>query len=428
MKINWQDCSDRSLQRGISLMRAINKCGYQAYLVGGCVRDLVLWYNTKQGKGDPQIHDVDLATNMPIDKLKATFKTHDNGGEEHGTILVFWEGEPFEVTQFRVDGNYSDGRHADSVSYTNSFEEDTKRRDFTINAMGIDADGNVIDYHGGVDDLKQGIIRTVGNAGERFSEDGLRIMRAMRFAAKFKMQIAEDTLNGINENRTKLDNIAMERVHDEFKKTAQCGANAFAQVVELLSSTGCCDIIDPKGLIDWNSAVELTAKHAENILIPELNCNPVMSFAYLFYTTYDDNFEQAARYFRCTVDDLKTFKYIYGNYGTYVSLVTGQDVDIVACINMVNNSKDFSKVQEFAFTLRGVKPNQTVNDYVRVGKIAAPRAKELTAALQNAGVATGPQFGVKLRELQSWFYKQYLDRQDGPSTEEITQFIQANLL
>lgn len=175
LRVDWSKFDD-GVRSGVALCKDIEKFGHEAYIVGGC-------------RGEPGVHDVDIATNMPIDELYSKFKCTSNNGEAHGTILVIYDGIAFEVTQFRTDGEYSDGRHPDSVAFTKSFEEDTARRDFTINAMGIDADGNLIDCHGGEQDLENGILRTVGDAKQRFGEDALRIIRASRFAARFGIWI-----------------------------------------------------------------------------------------------------------------------------------------------------------------------------------------------------------------------------------------------
>ena len=142
-----------TVQAGMQLCESIHRHGYEAYLVGGCVRDIVMENIGVIAKAN--IHDVDIATNMPIEQLRKFYTTADNNGEAHGTILVKSGDTYFEVTQFRTDGVYSDGRHPDSVNFTKSFKEDTARRDFTINAMGIDYDGNVIDYNGGIEDIKK---------------------------------------------------------------------------------------------------------------------------------------------------------------------------------------------------------------------------------------------------------------------------------
>ena len=153
MKIDLAKYStNNELNLAMMLISQINSYGYEAYAVGGCVRDLVRY---ELGQTDtPNIHDVDIATNMPIEKLQENFTTRSNNGEAHGTILVLfraglefagYDPVPFEVTQFRTDGDYSDGRHPDSVTFAKTFKEDASRRDLTINALGLDADGNVME-------------------------------------------------------------------------------------------------------------------------------------------------------------------------------------------------------------------------------------------------------------------------------------------
>ncbi len=199
----------------VDLMGSITKRGYEAYIVGGAVRDIVM--------GSSDIHDVDIATNMPIDELKLNFKTYEyGGGEKHGTVIVVMDSlHSFEVTQFRTESTYSDGRRPDAVSFTSSFKEDTCRRDFTINAMGIDVNGNLIDYHGGQEDIINKVLRTVGDPSERFTEDALRMVRAIRFAAKFGCKIHPDTFDAIKKNRDLIDNVSRERVRDELIKMSE---------------------------------------------------------------------------------------------------------------------------------------------------------------------------------------------------------------
>ena len=258
MKIDLSLFNDE-VQIGTDLCQQIETFGYEAYLVGGCVRDIVRWYKNGQ-KGDPKIHDVDIATNMPIDELYDNFKCTSNNGEAHGTILVKWQKEVFEVTQFRTDGDYSDGRHPDSVQFTKSFKDDVARRDFTINAMGIDCRGNLIDYYNGEKDLDDNILRTVGDSNQRFSEDALRIIRAMRFAARFGMKIDPETMEGIKNIKGNLDKIAKERIGAELMKTAEYGKQAFADVIGLLMKTGANEVIDPEMLINWKFAKQFTRK------------------------------------------------------------------------------------------------------------------------------------------------------------------------
>ena len=187
------------------------RAGYEIYLVGGAVRNLK--------RGLPP-DDYDFTTNATPEQIIALFHRVIPTGIEHGTVTVLFKGNSFEVTTYRMDGKYSNFRHPDSITYCNDIYEDLKRRDFTINAMAIDVrDGRLIDVHGGMEDLKKGIIRAIGNPDERFAEDGLRILRACRFAAQLEFEIEPVTLQGMIHNRDHLKNISKERIRDELLKT-----------------------------------------------------------------------------------------------------------------------------------------------------------------------------------------------------------------
>lgn len=219
MKIDLNEIDNDQLKAGLALAKKITELGpykSEAYLVGGCVRDMVRYQLGQTRELD--IHDIDIATSMPLDSLKAYFKTCDNNGEKHGTILVWWSDQYFEVTHFRTDGEYSDGRHPDEVILTESFEEDTSRRDFTINALGMNWDGEIIDFHGGVEDIKKMIIRAVGNPDERFKEDALRMIRAVRFAVNFGYIIDNNTSCAISKNAALVEHVSNERIRSEFLK------------------------------------------------------------------------------------------------------------------------------------------------------------------------------------------------------------------
>ena len=168
------------------LIRMLSDAGFPAYAVGGCVRDSILGITP---------HDWDICTAALPEEMRDCFSGLRliDTGIKHGTLTVISGGEGYEITTFRVDGGYSDHRHPDSVLFTDQLPEDLKRRDFTINAMAADADGSVVDCFGGLGDLAQGIIRCVGEPDKRFSEDALRILRAIRFSSRFGFHIEENT-------------------------------------------------------------------------------------------------------------------------------------------------------------------------------------------------------------------------------------------
>ena len=198
------------------LLKAFGKtfsdAGFKAYLVGGAVRDMIM---------KVPAHDWDVATNATPQDVIKLFKFVVPTGIEHGTVTVHYKGCEIEVTTFRTESGYSDGRHPDSVNYAATIEEDLARRDFTMNAIAASlADGVIVDPYGGQDDIKKKLIRTVGEAHERFMEDGLRPVRALRFAAKLGFSIENHTYSEIfkQDIQKKVTSISIERFRDEFEK------------------------------------------------------------------------------------------------------------------------------------------------------------------------------------------------------------------
>lgn len=192
--------------------------GYDAYAVGGCVRDVLLGHNP---------NDWDITTSAHPEETERIFADRRvlKTGLKHGTVTVLSGNQPVEVTTFRVDGAYSDGRHPDSVSFTGKLEEDLARRDFTVNAMAYRPQTGIVDCYGGREDLNKKIIRCVGNPDKRYEEDGLRILRALRFASTLGFSLEKGTAESAVRNRSLIDRIAAERVRVEFVKLL-CGYSA----------------------------------------------------------------------------------------------------------------------------------------------------------------------------------------------------------
>ena len=182
--------------------------GESAFIVGGSLRDMLLGIEP---------HDYDVATSALPQKTLELFsdKRVIETGIKHGTVTVIWDGAPVEITTFRVDGGYTDSRHPDSVSFTSDITADLSRRDFTVNAMAYNQSVGLVDAFGGREDIKNGLIRAVGEPSRRFGEDALRIMRAFRFAAQLGFEIEEKTLVGARECAEGLVNIARERIASE---------------------------------------------------------------------------------------------------------------------------------------------------------------------------------------------------------------------
>lgn len=191
------------------ILDMLHKAGYEGYAVGGCVRDSILGR-----KPD----DWDITTSARPDQVKELFRRTIDTGIQHGTVTVLLQKEGFEVTTYRIDGEYEDSRHPKEVVFTASLAEDLKRRDFTINAMAYNEEEGMIDLFGGMEDMENGIIRAVGTARERFTEDALRIMRAVRFAAQLGYRIEEKTREAIVELAPNLSQISAERIQTELVK------------------------------------------------------------------------------------------------------------------------------------------------------------------------------------------------------------------
>lgn len=188
------------------ILKMLGAAGYEAYVVGGCVRDAIL------GRVPG---DWDITTSAKPEEIKRVFRATVDTGIQHGTVTVLMEGEPFEVTTYRIDGEYEDGRHPKEVAFTASLEEDLRRRDFTINAMAYHPDKGLVDLYGGIEDLQNRTIRCVGCAEERFGEDALRILRALRFASQLGFDIEEETQAAIRKLAGNLARISAERIQKE---------------------------------------------------------------------------------------------------------------------------------------------------------------------------------------------------------------------
>lgn len=195
-----------------TVVSRLNEAGFEAVFVGGAVRDYLLGKNPT---------DIDIATSATPQQVKSIFNHTIDLGTEHGTVLVIESGEPIEVTTYRTEGTYSDNRRPDEVQFVTSLEEDLKRRDFTINALALRIDGEVVDPFQGRSDLSDKIIRAVGNASERFSEDALRMIRAVRFVSVLGFDLEDSTKKSITELHSTIQSLSVERIKTEFDKLFQ---------------------------------------------------------------------------------------------------------------------------------------------------------------------------------------------------------------
>lgn len=216
---------------------------YEAFMVGGCIRDFLL---SKEPK------DYDIATSALPNITESLFEKTIPTGIKHGTITVLLDKEPFEVTTYRVEGEYKDNRRPDEISFVTNIKDDLSRRDFTINAFAYNSKEGLKDYFNGLEDLQNKIIRTVGDSNKRFNEDALRMMRAIRFASQLDFNIEKSTLDGIKKNKNLLKNISSERIRDELCKLLL--SDNPRKGLNLLKDCGVLDVIIPEltSLIGFN--------------------------------------------------------------------------------------------------------------------------------------------------------------------------------
>ncbi len=206
------------------IIEKLEEAGFEAFCVGGGVRDSIM--RTVPG-------DWDITTSALPEETQKVFEDYRtiDTGLKHGTLTVLIDKTPFEITTYRIDGEYGDNRHPENVSFTRSLADDLARRDFTVNALAYNDKTGLVDLYGGQEDIYNSIIRTVGDADKRFNEDGLRIMRALRFASVLGFDIEEKTALAIHRNRELLINISVERLYSELIKLI-CGKNVFRILTE----------------------------------------------------------------------------------------------------------------------------------------------------------------------------------------------------
>ncbi|MBR6401142.1 MAG: CCA tRNA nucleotidyltransferase [Firmicutes bacterium] len=225
------------------ILDILEKNGHEGYAVGGCVRDHLLGVEPK---------DWDITTNAKPEEIKKIFDAKDDihtvdTGIQHGTVTVVIDHIGYEVTTYRIDGEYKDSRHPESVTFTDDITADLARRDFTMNAIAYNPNIGFVDPFFGREDIEKGIIRAVGNAGDRFDEDALRIMRAVRFSAQLGFEIEEETKKAVFEKAHLIKNISTERIREEFTKTLMTDA---PDEIQEFKNTGILDIFIPGNTYD----------------------------------------------------------------------------------------------------------------------------------------------------------------------------------
>jgi len=217
-----------------NILTKLTGAGYEAYAVGGCVRDSLLQEEPK---------DWDITTSAFPDQVKQLFSRTVDTGIQHGTVSVLFGKESYEITTYRIDGNYEDSRHPKEVSFTASLTEDLRRRDFTINAMAYNEESGLVDLYNGMEDLNQKKIRCVGDPQERFQEDALRMMRAVRFSAQLGFQIEDDVLETIKKLAPNIAKVSEERIRTELVKILE---SCHPEEIKLLKDTDLMKVFLPE--------------------------------------------------------------------------------------------------------------------------------------------------------------------------------------
>ena len=227
------------------ILNKLQQAGYEAYAVGGCVRDCLLGRMPE---------DWDITTSARPEEVKAIFRRTIDTGIQHGTVTVMLQKEGFEVTTYRIDGAYEDGRHPTEVTFTASLREDLRRRDFTINAMAYNDMDGLVDIFGGMADLDGRMIRCVGSARERFEEDALRMMRAVRFSAQLGFEVERQTKEAIRELAGNLRNVSAERIQTELVKLL---VSSQPEYLRMAYETGITAIVLP----EFDAAMKTPQNH-----------------------------------------------------------------------------------------------------------------------------------------------------------------------
>ncbi|NFT92477.1 CCA tRNA nucleotidyltransferase [Clostridium sp. ZBS3] len=328
------------------ILETLKNNGHEAYIVGGCVRDSILNNIPK---------DWDITTKARPEEVVKLFNKVILTGVKHGTVTVLINSEGYEVTTYRMDGKYEDSRHPKQVKFVSNLKEDLARRDFTINAMAYNKEDGLIDYFEGVSDLKKKVIKTVGNSEKRFSEDALRMLRAIRFSSQLDFSISNETLNSIKNLRYNIKNISKERIREEFNKI-------------LLSSTKGIDILIETGLIEhiFPEIIKFCDFKADNMYyndnlyahtvraIEEIESSLHLKLTMLFYNLIKINNEDIEYTILQVKEFLKEFKYDNNTVNKVTTLILYMNNDlntkleIKQILNLINLDlfEDLLKVKE----------------------------------------------------------------------------------
>ena len=305
------------------IINKIYENNYEAYIVGGCVRDAILGFEP---------NDYDITTSASPNTIQEIFKDFKciETGIEHGTVSVVIEDEIFEITTYRIEGEYKDHRRPDKVDFTDRLEEDLKRRDFTINAMAYNEKKGLIDLFGGKEDLNNKIIKTVGNPYDRFNEDGLRMIRAIRFSSKLNFTIEKETLKAIYDKSFIINNISLERITDEFTKIILSDK---PENIKYLFET---KLLKYLNISNEDDIGKLTQFYNEIVILKKINKNLEKRLALLDYIVEKNNINC-----KSFCNELIYSKKIIKNHNIILTLLKNIEIDH---LNKVEIKKILSEV------------------------------------------------------------------------------------
>ncbi|MDM5331247.1 CCA tRNA nucleotidyltransferase [Neobacillus sp. CF12] len=384
----------------VPVLERIETAGFEAYFVGGSVRDFLL---------NKEINDVDIATSATPEEVKQIFSKTVDIGIEHGTVLVIYQNQSYEITTFRSEAEYEDYRRPKEVSFIRSLTEDLQRRDFTMNAIAMDKDGNIIDPFHGRKAINNQVIQTVGKAADRFQEDALRMMRAVRFVSQLSFKIEEETLNALIDLVHLLENIAVERKHAEFDKLLI--GNNRKQALKLILQTNIFSYLP--GLSNREERIKLMLEYK----FETLHTCEMWALLVFFLEIENRAIEEFLRGWRIPLKEIREIQLILqylrkrfkGSWSKYDLYAATKDI-FVSSENLflvINGIEDNDTLQHYLEVYEGLpikarsEMNITGNDLMDwFNKSGGPWVKELLFKVEQAIVAGNLENNKKI--IKEW--------------------------
>jgi tRNA nucleotidyltransferase (CCA-adding enzyme) len=327
----------------VPVLERLEAAGFEAYFVGGSVRDFLL---------NKEINDVDIATSATPDEVKQIFSKTVDIGIEHGTVLVLYQNQGYEITTFRSEAEYENFRRPKEVAFIRSLSEDLQRRDFTMNAIAMDKGGDLIDPFQGKLAILNQVIQTVGNAENRFQEDALRMMRAVRFVSQLSFKIEEATLTALIEMVHLLEHIAVERKQTEFEKLLS-GVNR-KQALELILQTNIYHYLP--GLLNQEEAIKLVLEYE----LERLNTREMWALLIFCLKIEKKEVEEFLRGWRIPLKDIREIQLI-------LQYLNKRFITNWSTYDLYTATKDIFVSSEILYlVISGIDGNETIQHYIRL--------------------------------------------------------------